>query len=1633
MEELSGPERPEEGQQQPADEKKQSSTRDESANPSAEELQARLDSLEAEFLNAWQTLELLSSEYLTMWERLETVELLLYEQQATIARLVAAAADAANNTDDEEFAAKVAAQFQLLESSTTTAATHGGLPLLPPARRSGSRLSADEAFYRSLNSAHRDSPSLAASAGESDSELRMIWEGSSSRGNGEEQPGGASNSVFSAEDYLHYRRRSFTDNKEERLEEDQGADWTWDQPSHRPRNDVEAQDRLEKIRQRIASTNSSGPRGAGSKRSGSNSGAEADMTNSELLHEQLRLAFLESARQKSMRAKATGATAAAAPSSSSSSAAAAAAMTPVDIDPLHLGRSNSSEKISPSFSSYLRMAPIPVSATETAVALSEVTSPLPTSPLTRRRHPSRSLTPQPASAVGDPSPILPPSIPPPPLQPQHQPPLISKSPIRIKARSASEETAKLSGKPRGKRGGLSPTRFNRASSTRSDSGVSSLSGNWSSIDQERSPVISPSKLGLSSSMATTHSSSSHLHLELLPDDTDNGSAPPPPAPDFGTSRMMMDQRHSYQQHQQQPKSPSIGRSNSSSCRAGQQQQHSQQQQQQQQHLLTTETWNVQGSICSVTSAISPVSSTASIRQGAGRHPASRVLSRHDATWMEADDPYLATASSSVLDGDWYSPRGVVHPQAAPNSRQYYRPNTPSPAPGSVPHQSYYVPEPADYVDPYQQHHQPSHPSLTFDPALDELMDRDYAAPASSSSSGHRLNRHPHDPRPDPTSAPKDDDYPQEVLLPASASSMDYYDLYYQSPPAAPHQRAHYEGSVEHPGHSAMYSQELDAESYVYRNPLPSYDELGSYEQPSTADEEEEDPIVRPPSSSYTTASSQVIVSQGGYISIAQHHQRPLQYQRSEGSTASSLTASPVKTKSGPRKKIRSAMSQLMPHFSRPTLKNRSISLPGVDDMPESEQPPQRGYRHHSGDRAETSNSKRIFGRTTSLPGMARKGKKMIKQVSDYIGVRVNKRASSSHSLQEDWQEQRPGRNKVADNHNSRTFVSYCNEGFDLGNDWEQVTGQDDRDEIPSSVTAIIHGHHYREPSPHSTLVRQQSTTSGEFAASRAVGRYRRSLAAAEAAASAGPTSASSEQEGQQQQFLPDVTVVSSPAETSSRIDRSSFERATSEEEASLSIDLISRAVAEATREEEREEPNESQNEVLDGSYSIDNFFPKVALKSSPRRSDSVVEPPDGSLPAEAASPPAPSLPVTVPPSTTAPATVANTTTTRSGRSTRPAPRWQSTEESIDTDDEWYRYGMMQLEEMERRAEQVEDENQVGVTLAEMARQYNQQTSLDNQMQAVFAELKERVPLYEPTQHQQEPAGWEESGSTGLGMEMYYWPSSEQVEADNDWNSYPAEEREEKEEESPHRLDRDDEYSSGETSGPDSPQNQSFDEGGEDYDHHGAEPEPEISAPQMLPPDVPSHQHRPSISSGSRGSVDLFPGGGNILSAAGSTASNIASSVFSFFTSGGSGAKDAVPAPGIGEDSAAGAGPQQHPPTVHDSRGMMTVPTIAVESISPELDDSSNVSGSALGAGEAAGTTSPSIDMPVDEKLLKLTKGSAARWKLVKTLRDKKAEAASSSRCNSPTFNEAVRERKRKRRRWLLAVGGNLWHSNETAR
>lgn len=1736
----------------------------------SKELQVKIDKLEGEFLAAWTTLEFLSKEYLTMWERLETVELLLYQQQATIARLVGTygengpAETSANpspsktagpiqdlrngpldSDDDDDFAAKVEAQLRSLESSS-----YG-----PGRQQQDSRLSADEAFYRSLNSAHRDSPSLVS---DSDNELRMIWE-SSNRGRPEESMAGpSSSSIFSAQDYLHYR-----DNQQKAQQQQQDVvrppkpkppddeedtegdedDWMWRKlsgsDSARQLREIERvsrklkrdSQRLQELRERLVQSTSV-PLPSVSSRLGPPTHGSVDQASNDL-HEQLRLAFLESARQKSARLQerqhhqeqlgaaaktqsnslsSLGYSAGSSPllqqpsiySAGAASASVACLPAPVHIDPLHLGRSNSSENVSPSFSSYLR-TPAEVGQT------GQLTGSNPTSPLVmRKKNAQRSPTPQPKSMT--------PTMAPDPSIQLH---LVAKSRttsdgeilpsatnLLVASTSRSpNKGARLTGR-RGQ-GGPSPTRI-RTSSIRSDSGVSSLSGNWSSMDPERSPV-SPSKLLL----AGHHSSSSLQQLDFS--NLTSGSAPPPPAPIDGqiarpSSRMMFEQ---------QAVSPSP-RSRSHSGHGQPAQPH-----------LTTETWNVQGSICSVATAseillpspsVVPQETTRSrIRPS---HSSQRVLARHDSTWVETeiDDPFLP----SMLDGDWYSPRGIVHPQNA--SQHHYRSNTPSPAPGSLP-EGHFVPEPANVTNALQSQQTLErfhYPTLTFEPCQDadnnpepanfiqsksagcspkqrrRLQGSSQSFPTNQVVSSSRLYQQQSDQQ------QQQQQHPGGVLehqlsspgrlirttpgpaeLSSSSPSIDYYDLYYQTPSHGP--------SYLERNHASGSSYNIDQEVYLFRNPLPNYeDQGGSYEHHRGTGQENDASLYgrsSSPSATYTS-SSQVIVSQCGYISIASSERLPVASHQQQ-----QLSPGKQQQRTSPRKKIRSTVSQLMPYFNRPKLKNRSVSLPGVDSMDQMD----RGHLPHSAsgssagmaDGGSTNDKRFSFGRASSLPGI-KKGKKIIKQLSNIIGGRRGShdghksRPASLQSLpqqaDDDWinsSRPRPLRTlDIVDGGSGArpSFVAYCNEGFDSGNDWDdelapqmavstqRVRGNSLAPCIPVTVAS---------PASDSSLMtrRSSATSSGEFAASRALGRYRR-MAAAEAAATTttSSTSASSWTAVESlHPLLPDVTVVSSSSSGSQpEAHRRNGDRRDrppsggSDDDASLSLslnlDLMARHLMEEQQRQQQDDAGSSQ----------EIFFPKVAIKSSPKRSPTRSERQDTLSSADESTshflmiqPSLQSSPQTLSP------TVDNNNPNRhylepdqsrtsldsAPASPRPlaninrsAPRWQSTEESIDTDDEWYRYGMMQLEEMERRAES-------GCTdlLAEAARQYNQQTSYDNQMQAVFAELQARVPVipsecesgapkirpsdvangFWPSESAQ--GNWCFSSSVGgYDTAVSAVPEAFVEEENDDWAAYASspnragqaaqesaasttEVTAKVQDEDDEEEEEEDDYSSGETSGPDSPQNQSFDDDGENelyyqYDHESngnKEPEycdavpvseetamPSATGATASPAVAPFSTARHSIS-GSRGS-DIFPSSGNILSAAGSTASNIASSVFSFFTS-------TPPAPK--ENSEEQIEPAQQPVAAENYASLNNI-------ISAGTPAGNITPGVSSGPAEPESAAAPSYQECEDmdamdteqQKMLKLTlKGSAARWKLVKTLRDKKAETANVTATSPTTSNEAVRQ------------------------
>ncbi|KAK8738827.1 hypothetical protein OTU49_003696, partial [Cherax quadricarinatus] len=172
-----------------------------------ERLGTRLNVLETELRYAWRALDMLSQEYVKMWERLEKLEILLYEQQAVIAQLL-------------EFYTAFDLQALLVEKEepalpAEAAAVAAAAAVAGSTDDSENRL-IDEAFYRSLNNAHRDNLSQVSES--TDQELARIWdleetekESDSSEARKKEKEREKENEkdeVYTADDYKDYRGQS---------------------------------------------------------------------------------------------------------------------------------------------------------------------------------------------------------------------------------------------------------------------------------------------------------------------------------------------------------------------------------------------------------------------------------------------------------------------------------------------------------------------------------------------------------------------------------------------------------------------------------------------------------------------------------------------------------------------------------------------------------------------------------------------------------------------------------------------------------------------------------------------------------------------------------------------------------------------------------------------------------------------------------------------------------------------------------------------------------------------------------------------------------------------------------------------------------------------------------------------------------------------------------------------------------------------------------------------------------------------------------------------------------------------------------------------------------------------------------
>ncbi|CAB3244033.1 unnamed protein product [Arctia plantaginis] len=167
-----------------------------------ERLGTRLNILETELKYAWRALDLLSQEYVRMWERLERLETLLADQQGVISTLLDFYTCRTVNSRDPITRLEVIGE--ILGNGTVEDGIEEGLDigrssiLLIP---QDEVMESNEAFYKSLNQAYRDDL-VYDETSRPPSQLDMIWEAP-------EEPDieimpTSSRQMYSSTDYKHY-------------------------------------------------------------------------------------------------------------------------------------------------------------------------------------------------------------------------------------------------------------------------------------------------------------------------------------------------------------------------------------------------------------------------------------------------------------------------------------------------------------------------------------------------------------------------------------------------------------------------------------------------------------------------------------------------------------------------------------------------------------------------------------------------------------------------------------------------------------------------------------------------------------------------------------------------------------------------------------------------------------------------------------------------------------------------------------------------------------------------------------------------------------------------------------------------------------------------------------------------------------------------------------------------------------------------------------------------------------------------------------------------------------------------------------------------------------------------------------
>ncbi|CAH2087016.1 unnamed protein product [Euphydryas editha] len=141
-----------------------------------ERLGTRLNILETELKYAWRALDLLSQEYVRMWDRLERLESLLADQQGVISTLLDFYA--CRTVTSRDPMSRLEVIREILGNGTVEDGIEEGLDIGRSAVLLDTQeeaMESNEAFYRSLNQAYRDDL-VCDESSRPPSQLDMIWE-----------------------------------------------------------------------------------------------------------------------------------------------------------------------------------------------------------------------------------------------------------------------------------------------------------------------------------------------------------------------------------------------------------------------------------------------------------------------------------------------------------------------------------------------------------------------------------------------------------------------------------------------------------------------------------------------------------------------------------------------------------------------------------------------------------------------------------------------------------------------------------------------------------------------------------------------------------------------------------------------------------------------------------------------------------------------------------------------------------------------------------------------------------------------------------------------------------------------------------------------------------------------------------------------------------------------------------------------------------------------------------------------------------------------------------------------------------------------------------------------------------------